>query len=409
MLPLTSLEEPCYKRSRLFKAEVIVMHVIDADGHVEENPATFSDRYLDSGFRSQRPRVVGMDGLAYWMIDEQLFPRRIGRGCHNLGTPVSYDGKPTKHAARKPDSLESMELTDIKARLRAMDEEEIAVQVLYPTLFLAYPLSANPSFVTALCSSYNRWLGDRVSGNERLKWAGIVNLDDIPGAVREVHEARRLGAVTVMVLGTAGDHMLDHPRLFPFYEALAEEGLPLSVHVGWACPSLNNLFTHIYPSGVIAFLMPVLMGFVSLISGGVLDRFPNLRVVFLEAGCLWIHFMADRLNHRFQHSSKNLANIVSQTAPKEVLPPMEYIRRGNLYFSAEVEDALLPQVMDLVGEGQIVFGSDMPHGDRERFAARSLQGRNDISALAKVNILEKNPSRLYGFKEKNAVGVSHAV
>ncbi len=45
--------------------------VIDADGHVEESPATFSDQYLDPSFRSQRPRVVGMEGLAYWMIDEQ--------------------------------------------------------------------------------------------------------------------------------------------------------------------------------------------------------------------------------------------------------------------------------------------------------------------------------------------------
>src|SRR3990172_7301659 len=113
------------------------MRVIDADGHVEENPATFSDKYLDPAFRSQRPQVIGMEGLAYWMIDEQLYPRRVGRGCHNLGTPVSYQGKPTRHAARKADSPESMELTDLNARLRAMDEEDIAIQVLYPTLFLA--------------------------------------------------------------------------------------------------------------------------------------------------------------------------------------------------------------------------------------------------------------------------------
>ena len=370
--------------------------VIDSDGHVEESPATFSDQYLDPSFRTQRPRVVGMEGLAYWMIDEQLFPRRVGRGCHNLGTPVSIDGKPTKHAARKVDSLESMQLTGVGARLQAMDDEGIAVQVIYPTLFLAYPLSSNPAFVTALYSSYNRWLGDQLSGNERIKWAAIANLDDIPGAVCAVHEAKRLGAVSVMVLGTAGDHMLDHPRLFPFYEAVTEEELPLAVHVGWACPSLNNLFTHIYPSGVIAFLMPVLMGFATLISGGVLDRFPSLKAVFLEAGCLWMHFMIDRLNHRFQHSSKNLSNIVSQTAPVEALPPMDYIRSGNLYFSTEVEDVLLPQVMELVGEDQILFGSDMPHGDRERFAARILQGRDDISDNAKSKILEKNPLRFYG-------------
>ena len=77
---------------------------------------------------------------------------------------------------------------------------------------------------------------------------------------------------------------------------------------------------------------------------------------------------------------------------------MDYIRRGNLYFSAEVEDALLPLVLDLVGEGRIVFGSDMPHGDRERFAARTLQERNDISSSGKESILERNPLRLYDLR-----------
>jgi predicted TIM-barrel fold metal-dependent hydrolase len=371
------------------------MRVIDADGHVEENPATFSDAYLDPRFRPLRPQVVGVDGNAYWMIDEQLFPRRVGRGCHNLGTPTSYGGVPVKHAAGKPDSIESMELSDVGARLRALDEEDIAIQVVYPTLFLAYPLSANPALLTALCSSYNRWLGDRLSGNHRIKWAAVVNLDDVTGAMREVREAKRLGAVGVMVLGTAGDRLLDQAELAPFYEAVAEENLALAVHVGWACPALNNLYTHIYPSGVIAFLIPVLMGFVALISGGVLDRLPNLRVVFLEAGCQWIHFMTDRLDHRFQHASKRLANIVSETAPRHKVPPMEYVRRGNLYFSTEVEDTLLPQAIELVGERQIVFGSDMPHGDRERFAARMLQHRSDISSSAKARILEGNASCLY--------------
>jgi len=372
------------------------MRVIDADGHVEENPATFSDPYLDPAFRAQRPRVTGMDGLGYWIIDEQLFPRRVGRGCHNLGTPVSYNGKLTLHAIGKPDSPESMELTDIEARLQAMDEEEIAVQVLYPTLFLAYPLSSNPLLLTAMCSSYNRWLGDRLAGNERLKWAAVVNLDDIPASMRQVREGKRLGAVAVMVLGTAGDHMLDHPRLLPFYEAVAEEKLALAVHVGWACPSINNLYDHIYPSGVIAFHMPVLMGFTALISGGILDRFPDLRVVFLEAGCQWVPFMVERIQHRFQNQGKSLAKILPQTAPKQARPTIEYIRAGNLYFSAEIEDALLPQVIELVGEGQIVFGTDMPHGDRERFAARLLQERNDISAAAKEHVLQHNPARLYG-------------
>jgi predicted TIM-barrel fold metal-dependent hydrolase len=42
------------------------------------------------------------------------------------------------------------------------------------------------------------------------------------------------------------------------------------------------------------------------------------------------------------------------------------------------------------------MGTDMPHGDRERYAARELQERKDISVAAKTNILERNPARLYG-------------
>ena len=87
-----------------------------------------------------------------------------------------------------------------------MDEEDIDVQVLYTTLFLAYPLSSNPVLLTALCSSYNRWLGDWLSDHDRLKWAAVVNLDQIHTAVHEVHEVKRLGAAAVMVLGTTGDH-----------------------------------------------------------------------------------------------------------------------------------------------------------------------------------------------------------
>ena len=101
------------------------MRVVDADGHVEENLATFSDKYFDPAFRTCRPRVVGgiEEGLAYWMIDEQLFPRRVGRGCHNLGTPASYEGRPVRHAQRKPDTLGSMELTSLSERLQILDEE----------------------------------------------------------------------------------------------------------------------------------------------------------------------------------------------------------------------------------------------------------------------------------------------
>jgi predicted TIM-barrel fold metal-dependent hydrolase len=91
-----------------------------------------------------------------------------------------------------------------------------------------------------------------------------------------------------------------------------------------------------------------------------------------------------------------LAKFLPQTKPLQALPVLEYIKRGNLFLNAQLEDFLLPQVMELVGERQIIMGTDMPHGDRERFAARPLQERKDLSSEAKANILEDNPVRLYG-------------
>jgi predicted TIM-barrel fold metal-dependent hydrolase len=372
------------------------MRVIDADGHVEENLDTFSDKYLDPAYRALRPRVTGVDGLAYWVIEEQLYPRRVGPGCHNLGTPTNVNGQVPAHTVGKQESIASMELDDIAARLKLMDDEDIAVQVIYTTLFLAYPLTKNVPLATALTSSYNRWMGQRLAGQARIKWSAVVNLDDISGAVKQVREAKQLGAVSVMVLGTAGDDMLDHPRLEPFYAALCEENLALGVHVGWACPAVNNLYSHIYPSGVIAFHVPLLMAFTALVSGGVLDRFPQMKVVFLEAGCQWVPFIIERIHHRFKNQGSTLRKFLPQTAPIQKLPVMEYIKRGNIYFSTEVEDEILPNVLNLVGEGQVIFGSDMPHGDRDRCAAAILQKRTDISDSAKERILDKNPARLYG-------------
>ena len=279
-----------------------------------------------------------------------------------------------------------------------MDAEDIAIQVVYPSLFLAYPLTSNNAFATALYSSYNRWLGDRLAGNERIRWAAIVNLDDVQMAARQVREAKSLGAAAVMVLGTAGDLTFDNPTLLPFFESIAEEQLPLAVHVGWSCPALSNIYSHIYPSGVIAFCVPVMMGLVALISGGVLDRFPDLRVAFLEAGCQWVHFVLERMDHRFRRTRNQLSTFHSQTAPQHDLPPMEYVRKGNLFFSTEADDVLLPNVIELVGEDNMVFGSDMPHGDREPFVVRKVQERKDISEPAKRKMLETNPARFYAIQ-----------
>ena len=83
------------------------------------------------------------------------------------------------------------------------------------------------------------------------------------------------------------------------------------------------------------------------------------------------------------------------SAPGARRKPSEVLRSGQVYISCEVEDALLPQAIELIGEDHILFGSDMPHGDREPFTARELRKRADIAASAKRKILEENAPRFY--------------
>src|SRR5207244_11276630 len=99
-----------------------------------------------------------------------------------------------------------------------------------------------------------RLRADSLLGHGRLDGVCVVTLDDLPAGAKQVRACKRLGAAGIMILGTAGDKLLDDPSLLPFYEAVAGANLPLAVHVGWACPAINNLYSHIYPSGVIAFL-----------------------------------------------------------------------------------------------------------------------------------------------------------
>jgi len=124
------------------------MYLVDADGHVEESEKTFSDAYFDPGFRAERPRVVAIDQMVYWMIQEQMYPRRVGHGCHNLGTPASYKGEKTPHAKKKSDSIASMEIHGVGERLGAMDREGIALRNC-PTSSLSNAFSR----VSAQCES----------------------------------------------------------------------------------------------------------------------------------------------------------------------------------------------------------------------------------------------------------------
>ena len=367
--------------------------IIDADGHVEECPETFADAYLDAPWRARRPQVVGNEGgRPFWLIEDQIFPRFTGRGCHVLGTPTAYRAHRIEGSSLKPETFASMEMRDVDERLRDMKKEGIDVQVIYPTLFLAPPLTVDPAFGQALCRSYNNWISEACAKRpEALKWVACVTLDDVPGAVAELGRAQGMGAVGVTILGTYGERMLGEPEFLPFFAEAEKRDMAVAVHVGWSCTSVNNLVHDIFNSVVTAFSFPVLASFVSMIGAGAFDRFPNLRVAFLEAGSEWIPYLNTRMNHFYDFAKERMPRAL----PAAKRRPEDYLRGGNIYISGEVEDGLLPYVVDLMGADHILYASDIPHSDRMFDSIAYLKGRNDLKEGAVQKMLNENPRRFY--------------
>ena len=172
-------------------------------------------------------------------------------------------------------------MRDVAVRLKHMDELGVAIQVLYPTLFLI-PLTPRPEVELALCRSYNRWLaGIWNQAQERLRWAAVVPLMSMNQALSEARFAKENGACGIFLRGTEGDLLLSDPYFFPLYEEAPRLDLPICIHAANGSPTLYNYYK--YESvGFSKFKLNCVGAFHSIVMDRIPDRFPKLRIGFLE-------------------------------------------------------------------------------------------------------------------------------
>ena len=402
------------------------MKVYDADSHVWEGEHTFSDRYWDPRFKGRRPIVVESDpmGNLSFIIDGRAFPRPNGPFSAAGGNPVSKNGVPSPFfkqlvasSAKKGfvDTLESAEFHTAKARLDQMDREDVLVEVNYPSMLLTWPLTYDSDLACAIASAYNSWMAD-VSGQApgRLKWVSVIEPSNVSWSCKEIERCKELGAIAVMILGTVGDTQWDHPSLEPIFTTAAACDLPIAVHIGYSSPALGSLYTHHFNASTIPFSFSLLLGFHSIMCSGLFDRYPNLRVGFLESGSRWVDFLAKRIGENSGLvESRTSGNLRSRSAPVDEasiggsglfrpggynaeLLPEEYIKRGQIFVNCEIDENQLPFIIKEYGEDFLIFASDIPHGHRLVDPVGKLTARTDITEVAKRKIAIDNVARFYG-------------
>ena len=340
------------------------MAIIDADAHVLESEHTWD--YMLESEREFRPKIVATpndadSGGESWLVDGRLHGK-----ARNVGGDTPR---------------ESREMADIAARIRHMDELEVDVQVLYPTMFLR-PFTRRPEVELSLVRSYNRWLTDIWRrAPERLRWVVVLPLLSMEKALEELRWSKENGACGIFIRGVEGDRRLSDPYFFPLYEEASRLDMPVCVHSATGNFMMHDFFEG--ESGFNRFKLAVVGAFHTVLFDGVTERFPRVKFGFIEVSAQWVPYALHDIARRLQRRKKRMG-----TNP---------LKENRIYVACQTDDDL-PYILKYSGDDNIVIGSDYGHADTasELDALRNLKQTGELGAGVIDKILGDNPSALYG-------------
>jgi predicted TIM-barrel fold metal-dependent hydrolase len=359
------------------------MRIIDADGHVQERNLPWEE-LIAAPFKSRAPRAVKDNrGVDFIMMEGKLCPKPVGKGCSFVGAPRN----------RRPEATTGME--DPAQRLKDMDLEGIDTAVLFGTSpFLSLPFVEDKDLACAISEVYNNWLAAYCkTDSRRLKGVALVPIQDPPAAVNELRRCvKDLGFVAVATpVHSASGKNLDHPDLLPFFAEAERLNVPVCVHVGAGDGTAAGIerFDHPFYTHAMTHPFEQMIAVLCIVVGGVLEKFPRLKVAFMEAGAGWIPYWMERLDEHYEY--------LQPTVPWLTRPPSEYMRGGKLYYSFEPDESTIPFVANYVGEDVLIFASDYNHSD-SKFpdTVKSIVRREEIAPALMVKIMGGNAARLYG-------------
>jgi predicted TIM-barrel fold metal-dependent hydrolase len=365
---------------------------IDADAHILE-PDDIWEKYLDPEFRDQMPRT------RCWYEGEQMgFGFEIDVGGYNMpiGVPHMLTVLPGLPGAYAEYARQGFPPRVYKT---AMERVGMEYMVAYPTIGL-YVTSA-PTLKAATAAAYrrayNRWLHDFcVEAGKRLLGAGSLDLRDPEEAAREATRCVKeygFKALHINPAPVGGRHLYD-PCYDRLWATIAELNVPVGVHVS-AYNATDPMLQDYLPGlpsaqAVMAFSIGNMIASAAFIVGGVLERHPKLRVVHLESGAGWAAFWLDRLKAGLMGGFRDV------DIPGLSLHPIEYFQR-QCYIAADTDDPGIKQVIDVMGDNNIVLSTDFGHPEGWKYtrAVEELMEVPGVSADSKRKIMWDNSLKLH--------------
>ena len=374
--------------------------VLDSDLHTME-PDGLWERYLEEPFKKFAPQFVRRTENATNQPIIRIGQVEIGEMSRRVQTALVGKDLQQRAFARHPHyEIAHARGYDSESHVAAMDIEGIDVAVIYGTRGRQVQMhdDLEPEVAAALARAHNNWTRDFCAYNpHRLKFAAQISFHNAELAIREARRAvGELGAVAVIGNPNPvnGRHIHD-PEFEPLWSAIEELEVPVGFHpTGQA--SLRDDIARRYldhPNGRVIGVagrnpMELMLAFASMAAGGVLERHPGLRCAFLEGTCGWLPWWLWRLDEAWEKFGPGSDVQISQ------LPSQYFFRQ--CYVATDSDEKVLKQVVQAVGDDNIVVSTDYPHSDGlfphaiEEFV--SLEG---VADKTKAKILWDNCARLY--------------
>jgi predicted TIM-barrel fold metal-dependent hydrolase len=277
---------------------------------------------------------------------------------------------------------------DLSERLRVLDEEGVICSVLFPSRAMDVNTMRDKAFVAAYCRAYNSFIADVCRKAASLKAMAVLPFDNVSAAVEELtRSVTKLGLVGVVMSSYGLQEHIGSVKYWPIYEEMQRLNVHVGIHNSIQGGPIGDLRADTFMfQHTVGRPAATMTDCAALIYGGVVEKFPRLRVSFLEARVAWVPYWMEYMDRKWEKRRSD--------APLLTRKPSEYMTGGNFYYSAEPDEKALPYVLERIGEELIIFASDYPHGG-SAFTG-DLLGRSDVSERAKTKILRDNGIRLLG-------------
>jgi len=373
-LHLTHAREQAVQR----KLDDVLIIDVDAHHYETDNLEPILECIDDPVVRQMAVNTYRYKGAAAVMYDQP--------GYQDLG------GRILRYALRKTEDVPKSELPrDVVKALRWMDAMGVDYACLFPTPMLFLGLHPQVEMEVALARAYNRWMTEVVLPSEpRLRSMLYLPFNSPEATYQCIRDfAGKPGVIGFMVVSTRYKQVYDNAYM-KSYALLDEMKLPLAFHASYHWnDQMTSLANKFITAHAIGFTLFNAIHCANWITNGLPERFPNLKVIWIESGIAWVPWLMQRLDNDYRMRSSDCPSL--KRLPSDYMRDMFYTSQPMEMVNNRKALELTFEMMN--AETQLLYSSDYPHWDMDLPSV--IWDLPFLSEKVKRQILGGNAQRLF--------------